>query len=1563
MKRLYMIPALLALGGFLLFGASAARADCVAETGPGQVNGSNPAYVERYGAWIDVYAKTSGDNGTHCETYRTEIENYPTARLSAKSSESANTYYSDEKTYNVGLPNEYSIPMEARGNASASFSSGSVTSSIYEFNSSTAYGSSKAELVDLIMIENLGAASTDVNNIPVTYCSDLSSKYTTNGVEESRLFYGDYTYNGENKYYDSLTITGGNVISHTVNGKICRSGILKMTGKYVYFSLKLKTYTLGNLVIESVPTYGGNSTNVYASDGSITASFKLGALPSGATCYSASGSFAGCERKLPDAALGDAIASKDGRSYEADNVSALSNCSASSAAGTGVDMGGANAFYGNPINIALGYKKQIETDYAGGLLSFTRVYRSDSTWTSGVMGARWYHNFDRVLNVITTPESNTVDITDASGAVTVFKEDTSAGTWEAVDADITTSFANTYDGSSVHDGYLYTTNGDTREYYDLAGLLQRIEYRGGQALDFAYDGSNRLSSVTNENGKSLTFSYNGSSKIASVVTPAGTFSYAYDANGNLISVTKPDTKTRIYHYENASFVNALTGITDEKGIRFATYAYDGNGLAISSKHAGDVEYHQIAYNADGTVTTTNPLGKETIYTFQTINGVRKIVNVDGQASTNCPAAGKSFAYDANGLVSSKTDWKGNTTTYQRDSRGYVTSVTEDAYGANARTTSITYDATYRLPDVVTETGKTTDYDYDSDGRVTSVTVTDTATGETRTTTYSYNANTVDGNGNIVLGKLASVDGSRTDVSDITSFTYDSNLRLIKVTNALGHVSEILTFDAANRPLTIKDANGVVTTLVYDSLGRLTSSTKDSATTTYAYDANGNVLSITDPVGVVITYAYDNAGRLTSITDALGNSITYTLDNASNITKEEYKDSSATLKYTASKVYDELSRILDSVDANLDKTSYAYDVNSNLTTITDGNYNATSFAFDGLDRLVQATDALSGITSYAINDLDQTTGVTDPRSNTTSYSYNAFGDVLTRVSPDTGTTTYSYDKAGNVTSSTDARGVVTNYSYDAINRLASVTYPSDSTLNQSFTYDAATGCGYSIGRLCSVSDASGTASYIYDAKGRLTNVSEVRGSLTFTTAYGYDASGSLTSITLPSGRVVTYALDGNGDVASVSAVINSTTTSLASSITYLPFGGVTGLTYGNGLTLTNSYNTAYQLTNRSIGSLINDAYSYDGSDNITLKGSDSYSLDALYRITGDGTDSYSYDAIGNRLSKNTDSYSYPSSSSRLSSIGANSFTTDIAGNITADVSRSYTIDAAGHIKDVSIGGSVVGAYVYDAANLRSSKTVSGVITHYVYGKGGKLYGEYDSLGNLIREYVYLHGQPLAQIDSGETLSYLHTDHLGTPRYATNTSGVQVWNWASDAFGNGAPTGSATVNLRFAGQYWDSESSLHYNWNRYYDPATGRYISSDPIGLAGGLNTYGYALANPVMYTDPEGLMIDNCDMGDWNGENIGCGTIGGGGAGGRVGPLYPGVGLGDVIGEVCRKAGQAVLGTIFGNTATEGEESEESREEICQELKDSVLATCASLKGRKKFACFQAAQDTYDACME
>jgi len=103
-----------------------------------------------------------------------------------------------------------------------------------------------------------------------------------------------------------------------------------------------------------------------------------------------------------------------------------------------------------------------------------------------------------------------------------------------------------------------------------------------------------------------------------------------------------------------------------------------------------------------------------------------------------------------------------------------------------------------------------------------------------------------------------------------------------------------------------------------------------------------------------------------------------------------------------------------------------------------------------------------------------------------------------------------------------------------------------------------------------------------------------------------------------------------------------------------------------------------------------------------------------------------------------------------------------------------------------------------------------------------------------------------------VTYLHPDHLGTPKFGTNAGGTQVWAWAPDAFGNGSPSGAATVNLRMPGQFYDAESSLFYNWNRYYNPATGRYISSDPIGLEGGINTFLYAAASPVMMVDPEGL---------------------------------------------------------------------------------------------------------------
>ncbi len=1112
---------------------------------------------------------------------------------------------------------------------------------------------------------------------------------------------------------------------------------------------------------------------------------------------------------------------------------------------------------GNPINFDVGFKKQKETDYNAGGLMFSRIYRSDSTWTDNTVGERWRHNFARTLDVT----GSTAELIDGTGAVTNFTS--SSGVWAPDDSDIFSTFA--YSSSSGE--YIYTLPDNTVERYSSAELLTRIEYLGGGALNLSYNSANQLTTVENENGRELTMTYNGSGDLSTLVTPDGTFTYAYTSAGNLYTVTDPSSLVREYHYENGSYPYALTGITDEEGVRFATFTYTSAGKADLTKHIGDVDDFTITYNADSSSTVTNPLGKDTTYHYANIQGIRKVVQVEGEASTNCIASNQYYNYDSQGRIIGKTDWENNMTRYQYDDRGNITQIKRAANTAEEYVTDITYESTHNLPDVVSEPNKTTDYDYDAYGRLTKITITDTDTSETRITNYTYYSNTTDGSGNTILGRLQEIDGPRTDVTDTTTFAYDSNLDLTTITNALSQVTEITARDAAGRVTAFDDINDVETALAYNSSGWLVSSTRAVGTaleaeTTYTYDDNGNMTDVLLPNNVSMELYYDSAQRLVGMGDALGNTITYTLDAAGNITTEDIRDSGATLKYTHDQVFDELARIIESVGAATQTAEYEYDKNSNLVGFTDPNTNETTYAFDALQRLVSTIDPLNSVTELSYNEMNYLSDVEDPRDNVTSYTYNAFGDIVGEDSPERGSVSYTVDKAGNVTSMTDARGVVTNYDYDAINRLTDVEYPSDATLDVALTYDLTSGCGTGKGQLCFVSDSGGTTTYKYDVLGRLTDVSEARGALTFDTAYSYDIGGFLSGITLPSGREITYTSNSNGQVSGISAEVNSTPTTIASSITYLPYGPLSGLTYGNSLTLTAAYDQDYYPTSRSVsGSIFTHTYDTDANGNITQIGSWTYDYDALNRLDeqydGSTTTTITYDSSSNRLTTNDGSsvnYTYPSTSNRLIDIASTSLTYDSAGNLTSYGTSDYTWNAAGQLEEVEISSSTVGEYTYDSQNRRVKKVAGANTTYYVYGMGGLLYGEYDASGDLIREYVYLNGEPIAQIDDtgSEVLTYLHTDHLGTPRFGTNTGGTQVWSYDYDAFGNATPSGSVTVNLRMAGQYYDSESGLFYNWNRYYDPETGRYISSDPIGLEGGMNTYNYAIVSPIMYTDPEGL---------------------------------------------------------------------------------------------------------------
>ncbi len=184
-------------------------------------------------------------------------------------------------------------------------------------------------------------------------------------------------------------------------------------------------------------------------------------------------------------------------------------------------------------------------------------------------------------------------------------------------------------------------------------------------------------------------------------------------------------------------------------------------------------------------------------------------------------------------------------------------------------------------------------------------------------------------------------------------------------------------------------------------------------------------------------------------------------------------------------------------------------------------------------------------------------------------------------------------------------------------------------------------------------------------------------------------------------------------------------------------------------------------------------------------------------------------------------------------------------------------------------------------LRNDATPKALIYHY--DLEGNLISETREDGRAIREYIWANQTPIVQIKvrrdnkgvlNQQKLLYLHTDHLNTPRIATNPTGIVVWRWESRAFGDYKiekdPDGDGTnvnVRLRFPGQFKDGESGLYYNWNRYYDPRMGRYITSDRIGLNGGLNTYAYVGNNPVFWADPTGLDVwDDGGIGNSPGEN-------------------------------------------------------------------------------------------------
>ncbi len=1167
---------------------------------------------------------------------------------------------------------------------------------------------------------------------------------------------------------------------------------------------------------------------------------------------------------------------------------------------------------GNPIHSRTGNKYEVAVDYVSPTLEFSRYYNSKQNKANSPIGVSWRHTYSANLTFDQSGTPTVVFAERKNGKKLFFS--LVNGFWESND-DVSAQLV-----ELPNSNWELVTDDDAIETYDPNGKLLTISDRNDRTLTLSYDVNNRLSSVSDDVGRDLDFTYDASNRIATLTDPAsGVYTYGYDTDSNLVSVTYPDTKTRTYHYNEpvhtswAKLPYALTGITDENGVRYGIYKYLSNGRAISTEHAGGVDKHSL-FISWTTTTTTDPLGSQYTRNFQTILGVAKSTGQSQPAGSGCSAASSATTYDVNGNVASRADFNGNKTCYTHDLNrnleiarveglaagsacpGDLVNYTPAA-GSAERKTLTDWHIDFRLPIKVTEANRESTITYDTYSNVTQLSIRDTGSNETRTwnTSYTYHP-TVTG---VITQRIE--DGPRTDVSDLTTIDYYApdaactgghfgcRGQVMRITNALGHITDITRYNAHGQPEQIVDANNLTTTLAYDSRQRLTSRVVGTETTTYQYDGVGQLTQLTRPDSSTINYTYDAAHRLTDITDSLGNAIRYTLDAAGNRTKEEIFDSGSALAQTRQQEFDALSRLWKMTGAQNQVTELAYDANGNLKQTIDPLLHTATSQFDALDRLIQANDPMGGQTLQQLDALDQITQVTDPKGIATSYTTNALGDVLQEVSQDRGTTTYTYDAAGNQLTRTDARGVVQTTTYDALNRQVSQSYSVVSgiptTGNITWTYDSGSN---GIGQLTGMNDESGSTSYQYNAYGRLTGktqtVSHNGENFAHTLAYQYNASGQLTRVTYPSGTQIDYTYGTDGRPVEVRVNGNV----LMQNIAYRPFGEPQSWNWGTGQVYSRSYDLDGRLTQHLLGT-DTQTLTYDAASRITNTThtnpiyNRTYQYDALDRLTSqanhNSTRLWSYDANSNRISEQSGAIVYPytidASSNRLLSVAgpvAKTYTYDAAGNTLNDGTIAYTWNAAGRMSQATISGNSH-LYQYNGTGERIRKGLSGNSqTFFLFDPAGRLVGDYQEnqttpqTGDwlLKQETIWFGDIPVAVIKqaspTGPVQVYtIHADHLNTPRTIVNQNNVPVWRWSDNrAFGNYLPDedpdGDSTLfeyNLRFAGQYFDSETNLHYNYFRDYEPETGRYLSSDPIGLAGGLNTYGYALQNPLSFVDPTG----------------------------------------------------------------------------------------------------------------
>ncbi len=810
-------------------------------------------------------------------------------------------------------------------------------------------------------------------------------------------------------------------------------------------------------------------------------------------------------------------------------------------------------------------------------------------------------------------------------------------------------------------------------------------------------------------------------------------------------------------------------------------------------------------------------------------------------------------------------------------------------------------------------GVVTQLAYDSVGDLASSSTPDGNGSELATSTYGYDG---DGEETSVTSPDGNVAGANAgNYTTITAYNGDGLQTSVTQSDGAGHtVTPRATnygYDANANPTAEEDPRGFTTTITYNAADQATLATNpDGNATLTCYDGSGQVAQVVPSVGVAAnnltpascpdaypagygdqlatdatTYTFDTDGSLTAMTTPApagqsgSETTTYSYDGQGNLvqTTAPPATSGGPNQITANtyNAADELASETTGYGTSAASTvSYCYDPTGDTTSVVyaDGNSSGTALCEMSSPWVVNPT-------SYPTQAGYQTT-----------YSYDSAGELVSTTTPATAaapngaTTALTYDPEGNQLTSKDPNGTTTTQTYSPLGQTATVSYSGGSAHSVSIGRDAD-------GSSTSMTDATGTSSYIWDPFSELTSATNGAGQ---TTGYGYNADGAVTSITYPlpssatwaTSDTVSYTVDNADQLISATDFngnrisIGNTADGLPNSLTLGASGDSINTTYDNTdrpsvIKLKNSTTTLQSFTysDSPAGTIMSETDTPTSSHSPAT-----YSYDAKGRVTsmtpGSGsTLNYSFDPSGNLTTLPTGASATYDKAGELTSSALSGTTTSSTYN--ADGQRltstqgpttiaSGTWNGAAQLASYSDHAADMTSATYDGYGLRASATTSAGTQQFTWNTNAPIP---QLLMDSNNAYIYAGGRtaPAEQVNlTTGKIGYLVTDTLSSIRGAVDSSGNLTATTSYDAWGNPTTSGGLTASTPFgyAGGYTDP-TGLIYMINRYYDPGTGQFTSVDP-DLSQTLQPYAYANDDPVLLSDPTGLTwwtygtkVNNC----------------------------------------------------------------------------------------------------------